>query len=118
MNIFVQSIVIAACVALGNILLAILAFRIAFRRTETQKFLDVIICSMAARLAMMLGFVWFGLKILNLHTIVFPITLLGLYMVSMIAEITIIHKRELRLQRQRATNALAENTSAHNALNT
>ncbi len=97
--------VVAACIALGNILLAILAFRIAFRRTQTQKFLDMIIGSMAARLALMLGCVWFGLKILNLHSIVFPITLLGLYMVSMIVEVTIIHKRELRLQRQRMASA-------------
>ena len=112
MDNLVQSIVIAVCVALGNILAAIFAFRIAFRRTETPKFLDIIIGSMAARLAAMLGMVWYGLKILHLHSIAFPITLLGLYMVSMTLEITIIHKRELRLQRQRATN-----TSAQNALN-
>jgi putative effector of murein hydrolase LrgA (UPF0299 family) len=114
MSNLVQSVVIAGFLALGNILTAILAFRIALRQTQTQKFLDVIIGSMAARLAVMLGIVWYGLKILHLHSIAFPITLLGLYMVSMTLEITIIHKRELRLQRQRAANMSATNTSTYN----
>jgi hypothetical protein len=110
MSNILQSIVIAALVALSNIIATILAFRIAFRRIETEKFLNVILGSMAARLAYMLGMVWFGLKILHLHTVIFPMTLLGAYIISMAVEITIIHKRELRLQQQRVANTSAQNT--------
>lgn len=110
-NTVLQSIVVAALIALGNGIATTIGVYIAFRRTETPKVLNAIIASMAIRMACMLGAVWYGLKIWKLHVIAFPLALLSLYIVFMVVEITIIHRRELRLQRQRA-----ENASAHNAL--
>jgi hypothetical protein len=100
-NIAAQSVIAAVCVALVNILLAMLSFRIALRSADTKKFLSVVLGGMVVRIVGMLGALWFGLKIWNLHHIAFPLTLLQLYLFSMAAEIMMLHRRQLRSERKR-----------------
>ena len=100
-SIIAQSVLAAVCVALVNILLAMLSFRIALRSADTKKFLSAVLGGMAVRVVGMLGTLWFGLKIWKLHQLAFPLTLLGLYLVSMAAEIITLHRRQLRSEQDK-----------------
>lgn len=95
-----QSIIVALCVAIGNIIAAVLSFRKALRSTDIQNTLSIVITSMVARVVCMLAALWFGIKVWKLHQIAFSLTLLSAYLLSMSVEIVVIHFQQLKRERQ------------------
>lgn len=96
----IDSIAWGSGIALVNICIAIIAFRIALRQADVTVFLRIIFGSMAGRAVLTLAFVWYGLKILHFATIPFVAALLFCYVSGLGAEILILHRKQLEISRR------------------
>lgn len=96
----IDSIAWGGGIAIVNVFIAAIAFRVALRQSEVTMFLRIMFGSMAGRAVLTLAFVWYGLKILHFATIPFVATLLFCYVIGLGAEIIILHRQQLEISRR------------------